>query len=45
MLLSQIPEAEAYYITFDIDGYDMTLAPAQPRRSPVGSHTMRVWTC
>ena len=35
-MLSQIPEAEAYYITFDIDGYDMTLAPGAASPLPGG---------
>ena len=35
-VLSQIPEAEAYYITFDIDGYDMTLAPGAASPLPGG---------
>ena len=35
-VLDQIPDAEAYYITFDIDGYDMTLAPGAASPLPGG---------
>ena len=35
-VLDQIPEAEAYYITFDIDGYDMPLAPGAASPLPGG---------
>lgn len=35
-VLDQIPEAEAYYITFDIDGYDMPLAPGTGAPLPGG---------
>ena len=32
----KIPEAEKYYITFDIDGYDMPLAPGAASPLPGG---------
>ena len=35
-VLDQIPDAEAYYITFDIDGYDMPLAPGAASPLPGG---------
>ena len=35
-VLDQIPDAQAYYITFDIDGYDMTLAPGAASPLPGG---------
>jgi agmatinase len=35
-VLDQIPDAEAYYITFDIDGYDMALAPGAASPLPGG---------
>ena len=35
-VLDQIPEADAYYITFDIDGYDMSIAPGAASPLPGG---------
>ena len=35
-VLDQIPDADAYYITFDIDGYDMSLAPGAASPLPGG---------
>ncbi len=35
-VLDQIPDAEAYYITFDIDGYDMPLVPGTGAPLPGG---------
>ena len=35
-VLDQIPDAEAYYITFDIDGYDMSIAPGAASPLPGG---------
>ena len=35
-VLDQIPDAEGYYITFDIDGYDMSLAPGVASPLPGG---------
>lgn len=35
-VLEQIPQADAYYITFDIDGYDMAIAPGAASPLPGG---------